>query len=58
MDAILPDDLERLRHAVDNDADLLAREPAVWGRGYPEPRPELLTPRKASRRWVEAGSAE
>src|SRR5215813_8430947 len=34
VNALLPDDLERLRRAVDEQRDLLAREASMRGRGY------------------------
>ena len=35
VDALLPNDLQFLRRAVDNDVDLFARDPPGWRAGYP-----------------------
>ena len=35
VNALLPDDLKRLRHAIDEKRDLLARGASMRGRGYP-----------------------
>src|SRR5262249_9932702 len=50
VDALLPDDLQRLRHAVDDDADLFAREASGWRLGSLARRRQSSRPPAKARR--------